>query len=293
VLRRCAYLEELAAAALGLPLGPAVDRLAVRRSRGRYGNALQWHLGLEPHDSAAELDWEDRIEIKLVSVWRRSDGRLGCDKLKVCDVGVDPAHKLSNVLWVFADRLTRVIVGHRFFRLCGETRERMVAAWDVDPHFGRPPLFVEARESGDESAPAYYLAAHWFEDEGLLPEQAAGVFPFDARWWSQARREHGGRDPLLVVASGDASRVQCPRCSGSLELDPDQLRDAGWTPARHGMPLGDRCALVGHAAVDVARLCRPAAGTLEELVAGVARATAPDGVWRLSDRVVEPDDHLH
>lgn len=270
-----------------------MDRISTRRSRGRYGNALQWHLGLEPHDSAAELDWENRIEIKLVSVWTRSDGSLACDKLKVCDVGIDPSHKLSNVLWVFADRLTRVVVGHRFFRLAGPARERLAAAWDTDPHFGRPPLFVEARESGDESAPAYYLAAHWFADEGLLPAGAAGVFPFDARWWSQARREHHGRDPLLVVASGADRRVQCPRCAGALDLELAALRDQGWAPARHTMPLGERCALTGHAAVEASRLCRPATATLEELVAGVGRVGPPEAVWRLSDRVLEPEDHLH
>ncbi|MCA9688062.1 MAG: hypothetical protein KC636_00520, partial [Myxococcales bacterium] len=74
---RCAYLEALIEAALGLPLAPAAELVTPARSRGRFGNALQWHLGLEPHDGAATLDWEDRIEIKMVSVWRRRGGALG------------------------------------------------------------------------------------------------------------------------------------------------------------------------------------------------------------------------
>src|SRR6187399_2221717 len=87
---RCAHLEALAEAAIGLPLGPAAARVASMRSRGRYGNALQWHFGLAAHDSAARLDWEDRIEIKLVSVWRRGLADVGTDKVKICDARIDP-----------------------------------------------------------------------------------------------------------------------------------------------------------------------------------------------------------
>ena len=88
--------------------------------RGRHGNALQWHFGLEAHDSEAVLDWEDRIEIKMVSVWSNRSGDVLCDKLKVCDQGIDPWHKLANVLWVFVDRMSRVVLGHRFTHLAGD-----------------------------------------------------------------------------------------------------------------------------------------------------------------------------
>ena len=45
--RRCRHLELLAEAARGLPLKPAADALIGARGRGRHGNALQWHLGLD------------------------------------------------------------------------------------------------------------------------------------------------------------------------------------------------------------------------------------------------------
>lgn len=262
------------------------------RSRGRHGNALQWHLGLSSHDSEATLDWEDRIEIKLVSVWRRSDGSVGCDKLKVCDAGVDPRHKLSNVLWVFADRMTRVVVGHRFTCLEGAMRERLVDKWSIDPHFGEPSLFIESRESGDEAAPAYYLARRWLEDEGLLPDDAAGIYRFDAKWWSEARKGHGGKDPLITVVS-DQTHVACPRCGGPIEVPLDRLGEQGWAPVAHRMPLGPECAVAGHLAVDGSRLCRPSGCSPEEMVAGIQRSVPRDRVWRLADRVLEPDDHLH
>ena len=118
-LRRCAHLDALADRSLGLGLAPAAALVAGPRARGRFGNALQWHFGLEPHDSSEQLDWEDRVELKLVSLWRRREGPLACDKLKVCDLTMDPWRKLGNVLWVFVDRMTRVIVGHRFTRLAG------------------------------------------------------------------------------------------------------------------------------------------------------------------------------
>jgi hypothetical protein len=57
--RRCAHLEALAEEALGLGLGPAAGLVAPMHARGRFGNALQWHFGLDPHDSSEQLDWED------------------------------------------------------------------------------------------------------------------------------------------------------------------------------------------------------------------------------------------
>jgi hypothetical protein len=128
-------------------------------ARGRFGNALQWHFGLDPHDSSEQLDWEDRVELKLVSVWRRRDGRLACDKLKVCDITADPWRKLGNVLWVFADRMTRVIVGHRFNRLAGPARSSLAAAWDTTrtsiarPCSSRPASRTSARPPPTTSAP--------------------------------------------------------------------------------------------------------------------------------------------
>ena len=171
-LHGCAHLAALAHAAVGLPLGAAAELVAPDRSRGRHGNALQWHLGLPPHDGQARLDWEDRIEIKLVSVWQRA-GAVVCDKLKVSDVAVDPWRKLSNVLWVFADRLTRVVVGTRAWSLRGAARERLSSAWSLDPHFDQPALVVEARERADGSAaPSYYLAARWLAERACELGQA-------------------------------------------------------------------------------------------------------------------------
>ncbi|MGB1701117.1 MAG: hypothetical protein ACPHRO_14255, partial [Nannocystaceae bacterium] len=159
--RSCAYLDALLHAAVGVPLRPAVSMFGTHMSRGRYGNALQWHLGLDSHDADAALDWEDIIEIKMVSVWRTPSGRLACDKLKVCDVSVDPKEKLSNVAFVLVDRVTRVVVGSRRLRLAGDLRESLAQRWDADPHFDAAPLFVESRGEGEKASPAYYLAARW------------------------------------------------------------------------------------------------------------------------------------
>ncbi len=299
--RRCAYLEALADAALGLPLGPAAELVTPRRSRGRHGNALQWHLGLEPHDGDAVLDWEERIELKLVSIWRRRSGRLACDKLKVCDLAINPWDKLSNVLFVFVDRLTRVVVGHRFWRLAGAAREELERSWTLDPHFESPLLFVETREHEGRQAPAYYLAARWLttkvEGERILPPPSIrGVYPFDARWWSEARRLHGrGEAPLITLWRGERSNyIPCPRCEGRLHFEPAEVGKRGWAPALHAMPLGPRCALRAHLVLDAARLPLPEGdpGRLE-LEEGVEGRVAPEQVWRLANRVPEPEDHLH
>lgn len=290
--RRCAHLESLASAAVGLPLGAAADLVAPARSRGRHGNALQWHLGLASHDAEARLDWEDRIEIKLVSVWMRS-GAVVCDKLKVAELSVDPWHKLSNVLWVFADRLTRIVVATRSFALVGDVRRRLARSWSLDPHFDQPELFVEARERADGSAaPAYYLAARWFQDEGLLPAPGPGIFPFDPRWWSQTRREHG-REPLVSVALAASGRQRCRRCGGPLRFSVEALEQHRWAPAHHEMPMGTACAPRGHVVVDGRHLLQPAEIPAEDMLDALEKRIDRDSIWRLSERVPEPDDHLH
>jgi hypothetical protein len=73
-LRRCAYLEALAEASLGLCLAPAAALVATASARGRVGNALQWHFGLDANDSSEQLDWEDSVEIKLVSCGSAAGG---------------------------------------------------------------------------------------------------------------------------------------------------------------------------------------------------------------------------
>jgi len=277
---------------MGLPLGPAATALSSRRSRGRHGNALQWHLGLDAHDSDALLDWEDRIEIKLVSVWRCSNGRIACDKLKVCDIGVDPWHKMGNVMWVFADRLTRVVVGAVQTTLEGGLRQRLAASWDHDPHFGHPALFVEAREHAGRSAPAYYLAARWFEQEALLPQAMPAIHTFDASWWSAARTKHG-RDPWLTLVDGSCDVVQCPRCQGPIAFDAERLRAEGFAPAHHRMPAEAACLGRGHAVVDIGTVAPSEVFIPETVWEGIEARTPPDAVDRLTDRVPEPADHLH
>lgn len=294
-LRRCAHLEALAEAAFGLPLRPAMSLVTARRSRGRYGNALQWHFGLEPHDGLAQLDWEDRIEIKMVTVWRQQAGKVRCDKLKVCDQLLDPWHKLSNVLWVYVDRVTRVIVGTHFSRMADAMRTRLEACWGQDPHFDNPVMFVEAREQEGRQAPAYYLAARWFRQENLVPQNLPGVTRYDSKWFSKARKLHGRKlDPLVSLWRGAEESVACPRCRGRLIVDPARVQAEGWAPAQHTMPLGDACALRAHLVVDAANLPLPVSHLgRQELEAGIEGRVAPEHVWRLSDRVIEPDDHLH
>jgi hypothetical protein len=270
--RRCAHLAALAHAAVGLPLGPAAELVAPEGSRGRHGNALQWHLGLPPHDGQARLDWEDRIEIKLVSVWLRA-GAVVCDKLKVSDVGIDPWRKLSNVLWVFADRLTRVVVG--------------TCAWSL-----RGPALQRLAGADGSAAPSYYLAARWLADEGLLPAPGPGIFPFDASWWQATRAEHG-RDPLPSVALDLGGEQRCRRCGGPLRFSAEEVAAFGWAPAHHGMPMGRQCAPRGHFAVDGRRLLAPTELPVEDVLDALEQRIPPDAVWRLCERVREPDDHLH
>lgn len=290
MLRRCAYLDLLCEAAVGLPLGPAARALTTERSRGRYGNALQWHLGLEPHDGRAELDWEDRIELKIVTVWRRLDGSVVSDKLKVCDATIDPGRKLSNVRWVFVDRLTRVVLGCAHTHFSGEFAQTLRAQWFRDPHFERPTLFVEARESGGTSAPAYYLSAQFLRQIGVVRE-IPGTSHFDTKLWSAVRRETG-RAPLLALAPLGGDRdIGCPRCAGRLRFDPEVLQARGVVRAQHTMPLGDACATRGHLVIrpDLELPATPVASN-RELRAGLQ---AVGGLFRLSERILEPDDHGH
>jgi len=291
---RCAYLEALAWSCIGVPLGPCARLLTEARGRGRHGNALQWHFGLEMHDGLAELDWERRIEIKLVSVWTRADGSFACDKLKVCDTGVSPWEKLSNVLWVFADRLTRVIVGARMTHLAGSALSSLAAAWRMDPHFDHPYLFVEARETKEGSAPAYYIAARWFEDEGILPANPHRIgYPFDSKVWGNLRGESGGRDPLVTVVGRHERHPRCGRCGASMHANLGQLNERGWVRASHMMPLAEPCALHGHLLVAAERLPSPASCSAAEMVAGVEARVSRSQLWRLADRVLEPEDHMH
>lgn len=287
---RCAYLRHLVEAAQGLPLGPAAAMLSSPRSRGRHGTALQWHLGLAPHDASAEPDWEGRIEIKLVSVWR-SAGAIVCDKLKVCDAECDPWKKLANVLFVFADRTTRVVVGHAFFHLAGAARERLAAAWSLDMHFDRPLMFVESRDGANGPTPAYYVAANWLSSEGLLLRESSAVL--------DAPRM---RDPLLAsTRSGEGTpgpspgltTIRCPRCRAPMHFDARALHDSGSAPAHHGHPLRKPCAAREHLVVDRDRLPRPGFGTPGEAIT-ILESREPDGhLMRLSDRIPEPDDHGH
>jgi hypothetical protein len=294
-LRRCAYLELLAEALVGIPLGPAAAAVASPRSRGRHGNALQWHLGLPSHDARDELDWEDRIEIKLVTVWARRSveaPEVACDKLKVCDITVDPWRKLSNVLFVPVDRLTRVVVGAHLFHLGAAALGRLAQAWDRDPHFEQPALFVEAREQRGRSAPAYYLSPSWLAAEGVLPSASPAIFGFDLAWWAQARTEHG-RDPLITLLDGARQEVPCPRCGGPLHFTPERVAEQGWSPARHGMPVEGACAVSPHVVVAARRLRPSVAVTVDEFAAAVESRVPREKVWRLADRVNEPEDHEH
>lgn len=273
-------------------MGPATQHIAFRGGRGRHGHALQWHLGLEVHDGSAELDWENRIEIKMVSVWRRGE-RVVCDKLKVCDAGVDPWQKLSNVAWFFVDRVTRTIVGHHFSTLGAEPLALLAQSWGADPHFERPMLFVEARDAADgSSAPAYYLAADFFERAGWLP--ARGVTPFDSKAWSELRRDHGRRDPQISLASpGVGTPLACPRCEGPIHFDERLLAERGAVAGRHALPCKEACALRGHWVVDPAPLVAPRGCTRSEQYAGIEGRVPLEELWRLADRVFEPEDHEH
>ncbi|MCA9689624.1 MAG: hypothetical protein KC636_08440, partial [Myxococcales bacterium] len=185
---------------------------------------------------------------------------------------------------------------HRFFRLAGALRAQLEADFALDPHFDHPNLFVETREQDTRQAPAYYLAARWLRDAAILPSSALGVFPFDARWWSEARRAHGRDEPpkIALWEPGDGAMTRCPRCDGALRVDAARVDREGWSPAIHTMPLGERCALHAHLVVDARALPLPkGAPGRAELEAGITGQVTLEKVWRLADRIPEPDDHLH
>lgn len=283
-LARCAYLEQLARAAVGLPLGAAATALSSARSRGRHGNALQWHLGLAAHDANAEPDWEGRIELKLLTVWR-ARGRVVCDKLKVCDAEIDPWRKLANVLFVLADRTTRVVVGHRAFTLQGEAWAQLAASWRADSHFDAPALFMESRQGPTGASPAYYVSAAWLG--AFVLHEPPGVL-------EPLRVTAAGGDPLLTLVDADApGPVACPRCGGPIRYDQAVLQRRGIAPAHHGMPLSGACALRPHAAVDRSRIPPSRVLAPHERDLALQGACAPDRLVRLVDLVPEPTDHGH
>ncbi|RMG98925.1 MAG: hypothetical protein D6705_04550 [Deltaproteobacteria bacterium] len=287
----CAYLDALAEGLRGLSLHAAARHTAPRRSRGRFGTAVQWHLGLDAHDSGPAADWEGTIEIKLVTVHRTARGHVRCDKLKVCDAHLDPYARLSNVLFVFADRWTRVVVGHTWFRRAGAGHAVLAAAYDADPHFDRPDLFVEARGRPGRSAPAYYVSARFVAEHVGLPDVPA-ITVDDAELRAHLRT--GRVDPLWTPIAPDEDEAVCPRCGGGVRrLGPaEALRAKGVAPAVHRMPLEGVCARYPHGVCDRSRLPEPVPGVfgVREQIESLS-CTGP--VLRVADRVVEPDDHEH
>ena len=59
------------------------------------------------------------------------------------------------------------------------------------------------------------------------------------------------------------------------------------------MPFGDQCALRGHAVLDPRRLPEPSYISDEEQFAGLEGRLGASQLWRLADRVPEPEDHGH
>jgi hypothetical protein len=217
---------------------------------------------------------------------------LVCDKLKVCDADRDPWRKLANVLWVFADRATRIVIGSARTTMAGPMRERLAQVWNRDPHFDGPDLFVEAREGDTGPAPAYYLAATWLAREEILPPLSPAIFDFDPRLWSRAIAE-SGRDPVFtVVRTGEEIRV-CPRCGAPLSFAAPELLRRGLAVAHHGLPLPRSCAPALHVVIDGSRFPPPAVLSRAEQIGAVEGRTPLDAVPRLCDRVAEPEDHAH
>src|SRR5690606_41650295 len=117
-----------------------------------------------------------------------------------------------------------------------------------------------------------------------------GVFPFDARWWNQARSEHG-RDPLAtLVEPGSTGELRCPRCGGPIAYDPARIAAAGWAPARHGMPIHGACAVSGHFVAATGRRIGSAIQTSRELRDALEGRLERAKTWRLADQVEEPED---
>lgn len=291
--KRCDYLLDLAEASIGLPLGMAAQQLMGEQGRGRHGNALQWHLGLDVRDSRPELDWEDRIEIKLVSVWRRSDGGWSCDKLKVCDHGVDPWHKLSNVLWVMADRMTRVVLASALRSLSGGMYQAMAQAWDQDPHFGAPDLFVESRDRGSSMSPAYYLSAALMRQEIVEPASRGALAsplvwdPASAARW----RKDGNPVRWMLVDEGQAL-PRCPICQAELRIEDASQIDRGWVELVHA-PSPSPCRDWNWVGVDGAHVPKSPVLTRVEQAHALRGIPGEAPLIRLAQRCPEPLDHGH
>ena len=293
-IARCLHLEELARASEGLVLGPASEQLMRGRSRGRYGNALQWHFGLAKSDALAELDWENRIEIKLVSVWRRSDGSWACDKLKVCDHAIDPWHKLSNVLWVCADRMTRVILGTHLTTLSGDFLNRLSRSWSMDPHFDRPDLWIESRESEGQQAPAYYLTSSILQEFVLDPARlTASACPvmFDGVMWTHWRQI--GASPRFLLTEAGRLSHRCPSCGEALELQNATRIDRGWAELMHPRAMGRPCERSVWLALDGGHVPSSMVMSRDEQASALLDPCNPSVLFRLADVCPEPDDHMH
>jgi hypothetical protein len=226
----------------------------------------------------------------MVSVTGRMDGHGSCDKLKVCEAGVDPWRKLSNVAFVFVDRTTRVVLGHQFVHLDGAPLERLIPSWGADPDFDRPDLFIEARDGPDGSRPAYYVSARWLAEVLELPPAT----PMPSAEWARLRRDHARRDPLITVVEDDFLEGACPRCGAPIRITrPDSFRDRGSAELRHGLPLGEECGIRGHLVVASRWLPTPLACSEERQRAGVESRVSREIMLRLADLVPEPEDHGH
>jgi hypothetical protein len=59
------------------------------------------------------------------------------------------------------------------------------------------------------------------------------------------------------------------------------------------MPMGRQCAPRGHYVLDGRRLLAPSELPVEDVLDALEQRLPPEGVWRLCERVPEPDDHLH
>ena len=57
--------------------------------------------------------------------------------------------------------------------------------------------------------------------------------------------------------------------------------------------MGRTCAPRGHFVVDGRRLILPTELPPEDMLDALERRLSRNAVWRLSERVPEPDDHLH